>query len=148
MSRSSPRRAQTEPLVAIVAVFAVTVGLVAYAGVFESVSPRPASHELAHPTLERIYATLAPTGVVEPSQLDDCTSVGPKEYRVSITLSVEGRTWRAGDAVPDGIDRPGSNQQSEDPTRPRGTDRASRPVSVRLAPGVVRSGRLTVEVWR
>lgn len=142
MSRSSRHRGQTEPLVALVAVFAITVGLVAYAGVFESVVPNSSNHDIARPTLGRAYSSLAPAGVVDPKRFDSLDLAGPDGYQVQIILTVEGTTRQTGPPVPTKADR------SKEEDRKIHVDRATRSVSVRLRPGVIRSGELTVIAWR
>jgi hypothetical protein len=144
MSRSSTRRGQTEPLVAIVAVFAVVVGLVAYAGVFESILPGPPQQEIAIPTLGRAYATFAPAGVVDPKQLtrERLVPVGPDGYQVNVTVIGPRTEWHAGPPVPREVG------QSAGGIRKPSVDRATRPVSVRRGPGVVRPGMLQVAVWQ
>lgn len=130
MSPWSRRRAETEPVVAIVAVFAVAVGLATYAGFLEAALPSSPERDVAGPTLQRAYAQLAPGGVVEPDRLDAGAIDPPDGYRVRIDLTTRGADWHAG------------------PDAPQGADVASRPVTVRVAPGANRPGRLSVAVWR
>ncbi|WP_256298776.1 DUF7285 family protein [Haloarchaeobius salinus] len=129
MSRWSTRRAQVEPTAALVAVFAVAVGLTLYAGALDSLPVAEDSRRVAEPTLSRVHESLTETGVADPADLNEALAAGPDGYHVAVTLAADGERWRAGPAAP--------------PTAAT----AARPVSVRVAPGVVVSGRLHVEVW-
>lgn len=122
------RRAQTEPIAALVALFAVCGGLALYAGVAADATPSP-EPDAAAPAMERLSSVAVEDGVVAPGDLPepDAIVAGGREAR--ITLSYDGRGREFG------------------PEPPRGAVRASRPVSVRLRPGVRRPGRLVVEVW-
>lgn len=128
MSRSSTRRAQTEPLAALVAVFAVGVGLTAYAGVLGG-AIEPMDRNVAKPSLGRVGGEVSRGGVVRPPLLDSGTAAEPDGYRINVTVVAEGNRWTAG------------------PVAPADADRASRLVSVALGPGVARPGRLRVAVW-
>ena len=128
MSRWSTRRAQTEPIAALVAVLAVGVGLTAYAGVLGTALD-PLDRNVAEPTLGRVHHEVTADGVVRPALLDEGVSAGPDGYRVNATVTVDERRWTAGPIVP------------------LNADRADRPAGVALEPGVVRPGRLRVAVW-
>lgn len=135
MSRSSTRegercRSQAEPTVALAAVFAVAVGVSLYATVLADATPET-DREVAEPTLERVHERLTRGGVTAPDRIDAAAAAGPPGYDLNVTLEAAGREWYVGPTM--------------------GTDRgeagaASRRVSVRVAPGVVRSGRLGVRV--
>ncbi|MFC4407012.1 DUF7285 family protein [Haloarchaeobius iranensis] len=129
MSRWSTRRGQVEPTAALVAVFAVAVGLTLYAGALDSLPAAEDSRSVAEPTLSRVHESLTATGVANPADLHDTLAAGPDGYHVAVTLAADGERWRVGPAAP--------------PTAAT----AARPVSVRIAAGVVVSGRLRVEVW-
>jgi hypothetical protein len=139
MSRSSVRegdgcvrdvaRAQTEPLAALAALFAVCAAVTLYAGVLGDVTPR-SERDLASPTLDRVHDAVTTAGVAVPDRLAAAPADGPQGYRVAVTLTAEDREWRAGPTPPPGA-----------------TDAAVRSVGVRLAPGRVRAGRLGVVVW-
>ncbi|WP_435361293.1 DUF7285 family protein [Haloarchaeobius sp. DFWS5] len=133
MSRSSSCRAQTEPTAALAAVLAVCLGLTLYAGTLtstlQSFSPGDDDTQVAESTLGRAYATVAQDGVVDPDRLSQAATVGPAGYHVAVRLTADSEHWRAGPASPEAVAT------------------AVRPVSVRLAPGVVVSGTLRVEVW-
>jgi len=129
MSRWSTRRAQVEPTAALVAVFAVAVGLTLYAGALDSLPAAEDSRRVAEPTLSRVHESLTASGVADSADLSDTLAAGPDGYHVAVTLAADGERWRVGPAAP--------------PTAAT----AARPVSVRIAAGVVVSGRLRVEVW-
>lgn len=127
MSRSSDR-AQVEPLAALAAVFAVGVALTTYAGVLDAALPSP-DRNLAAPTVERVERAVTEAGVADPGALAEGLRAGPNGYRVNLTLRAAGTRWHAG------------------PDPPSSADAADRAVSVRVAPGRVRPGRLRAEVW-
>lgn len=121
-------RGQTEPIAAIVAVLAVGIGLTAYAGALDDTLPS-SERNVAEPTSFRVDAAISSGGVVDPSALPEGLRAGPDGYGVRLTLTVDGRTWQEG------------------PRAPPGADAVTRIVTVRVGPGVVRPGRLRVEVW-
>ncbi|MFB6281748.1 MAG: hypothetical protein ABEH40_06995 [Haloferacaceae archaeon] len=130
MSRSSARRGQVEPTVALAAVFGVVVGVGLYAGVLADAMPGERDRNLAAPTAERVHDELAPTAeIVVPKRLDRVGNATPDGYRANVTVRVAGRRWAVG------------------PAAPRRADAAARRTSVRLGPGRVRAGTLRVEVW-
>jgi len=137
-SRSSPRserrprsgtgRAQAEPLAAIAALLAVGIGLALFAGASGTV-PASSDRSVAGPALERASGELLRDGVVDPATVPDPPSIAPASHEARITVLVAGREHAVG------------------PEPPAEADRASRPVTVRVAPGDQRPGRLVVEVW-
>mgnify|MGYP000388474981 CR=1 FL=1 len=129
MSRSSARAA-TEPLAALVAVFAVTAGLALYAGTLDDTLAGVAGErDVAGPTADAVERRLTTGGVVDPARVSGSLSAVPSGYEGAVTLRAE-RRWSAG------------------PTPPAGADTDNRTVSVALGPATVRRGRLTVAVWR
>ncbi|USZ68912.1 hypothetical protein NGM10_04045 [Halorussus salilacus] len=133
MSPSSGR-AQVEPLAALVAVFAVGLAVSAYAGVLDSALPTP-DRNLADPTVERAERAVTDAGVVAPDELAGGLDAGPDGYRLNLTLVAGDRTWHAGPRAPPTVDSAAAS------------DAAEVTVSVRVAPGRVRPGRLRAEVW-
>lgn len=121
-------RGQTEPLAALAALLAVGVGLALFAGAAAD-GPAASDRSLADPALERATATALDDGVVDPKDLPAPRTVAPDGYEARVTLLFDGR------------------QRAVGPRPPDDADRASRPVTVRVAPGDLRSGRLVVEVW-
>lgn len=131
MSRSSGRRGQVEPTVALAAVFGVVVGVGLYAGVLADATPGDRARNLADPAAERIHDEVAPSAeIVVPARLDRAGAAAPDGHRVNVTVTVASRRWTVGPAAP--------------PT----ADTATRRTSVRVGPGRVRPGTLRVEVWR
>lgn len=129
MSRWSPReRAQTEPIAALVALFAVCAGLALYAGVAAEATPS-AEPDAAEPALERLSTVAVEDGAVDPEDLPDPDAIvaGGREARITLEY--------------------GSAASYAGPEPPEDAARASRPVAVRFEPGVRRPGRLIVEVW-
>ncbi|WP_026190264.1 DUF7285 family protein [Halomicrobium katesii] len=129
MSRSSAR-GQVEPLVALVAVAAVSLALSLYAGVLGDALPSQRDRELPETTLAAVDDHLAPAGVVEPRRVSDAVDAGPSGYHTNVSVTADGRQWQAGPVAPDDA----------------GT--ASERVSVRTRPAHVDAGRLRVAVWR
>lgn len=129
MSRSSACRGQAEPLVAVVAVFAVGVGLTVYAGALEDARPE-GDEPSVQPALDRAERAVSEGGVVEPRRLSAAPEVAPGSHRLNATVETQGEQWQVG------------------PTPPATARIATTRVSVRTAPGEVRPGRLTVRVWR
>ena len=129
MSRSSARAA-TEPLAALVAVFAVSAGLALYAGALDdSLADVVGDRDVAAPTADAVEQRLTSGGVVDPTRVNGSIRAIPPGYEGNVTLSAE-RRWSAG------------------PTPPARADSDSRTVSVALGPATVRRGRLRVAVWR
>jgi len=129
MSRSSARAA-TEPLAALVAVFAVGAGLALYAGTLDdAVADAAGDRDLAGPTADAVERRVTTGGVVDPERVSDALAAVPSGYEGNVTLRAE-RQWSVG------------------PTPPAGADTDDRTVSVALGPATVRRGRLTVAIWR
>lgn len=135
MLRSSDS-AQVEPLAALVAVFAVGAALTTYAGVLDATLPTP-DRNLAEPTVERVERAVSEAGVVEPTRLSEGVHAGADGYQVNVTLVAGDRTWHAGPTPPARADA----SRDADST-------AEIAVSVQVAPGQIRAGRLRVEVWQ
>ena len=129
MSRSSARAA-TEPLAALVAVFAVSAGLALYAGTLDdTLAGVGTERDVAGPTADAVERRVTTGGVVDPELVPNSLEAIPSGYEGSVTLRAE-RQWSAG------------------PTPPAGADTDTRTVSVALGPATVRRGRLRVAVWR
>ncbi|WP_324663121.1 DUF7285 family protein [Haloarcula sediminis] len=129
MSRSSARAA-TEPLAALVAVFAVSAGLALYAGTLDdTLADVGNGRDVAGPAADAVERRITTGGVVDPTRVSDSLSAVPSGYEGNVTLWAE-RQWSAG------------------PTPPAGADTDNRTVSVALGPATVRRGRLRVAVWR
>ncbi|WP_224269891.1 DUF7285 family protein [Haloprofundus salinisoli] len=132
------RRAQAESTTALVAVFVIVVALSLYAVVFDGVKPTE-TRALADPMLERVSGELTDDGVADPTALDDTRDAAPDGYSLNVSLAVGEHRWTVGPPVP---------TERTHPARERSLDGATRRLSVRLRPGVVRPGRLRVAVWR
>lgn len=132
MSRSSDRRAQTDPLVALVAILAVVAGSGLYMATFSTLPTASPDRNWAGPALERASATLTEGTIVDPSQLNQtlADSVVPSARAVRIVIESENRTWSTEPVTSDG-DR----------------DIAARLVPIRIGPDSIRLGRLRVAVW-
>lgn len=151
MSRSSSaegRRAQTEPIAALVAVAAVCVALSVYAGYVADAMPGASDRAVEDATLERVWAAIGADGVYDPATevetLVDATDL-PDGYVVSVTVTTMGENGTV--TVPEAA-RFDPDGGAADGSRPDDPGTASRPVAVAVGPGDVRGGRLTVEVWR
>ncbi|MFD1634810.1 DUF7285 family protein [Haloplanus ruber] len=131
MSRSSGR-GQVEPTAALVVLLAVSSAVSAYAVALNGVgAEHQADRALAGPTLDRVTSVLVTGGVAAPTRTERAHRTGPDGYRLNVTVAAAGRRWYAGATPPRGAT----------------TDAAGRAMSVRLAPGRVRPGRVRVEVW-
>jgi hypothetical protein len=131
MSPSSDR-ATTEPLVVLVAVFAVTLGVTLYAGVVdEAFGTLDDDRNIATSSADAVEQRLSSAGVVRPGGLNSALDAVPADYHVNVTITATtGERWGGGREPP-------SNADTE-----------TRIVSVRVRPGAVRRGTLTVRVWR
>lgn len=129
------RRAQTSPVAALVACFAVVCGVSIYAGVLDDAVPS-ADRDLAGPTLDRVTDAASDAGVVVPKALDGARRVGPDGYAVNVSVRVGPLD-----------DRSNADTYRYGPTAPPTVDTAARDVSVRVAPGRIRTGRVVVRVW-
>ncbi|MCJ0619686.1 hypothetical protein JZX76_09240 [Haloarcula hispanica] len=131
MSPSSDR-ATTEPLAALVAVFAVTLGVALYAGVLDDAfGTLDDDRNIATPTADTVEQQLSSAGVVQPDGLDTALDAVPANYHGNVTITATtGERWSSGRKSP-------SNADTE-----------TRTVSVQVGPGAVRRGTLTVRVWR
>lgn len=139
-SRSSTpeqSRGQASPTTALVAVATIGIGLSLYATVLAGVAPTP-HHDVAEPTLERVYNAVTSADVAEPERLDAAAMTGPEGYELQATLRVDGRIWTAGPVPP----------RSKSDSNGARTETATRRVAVRTGPGSVVAGRLRVVVWR
>ena len=124
-------RAQAEPLAALTAVFAVTVGLGIYTGALHAAIPVPDDRHLAPTALDAVADRVGDdTGVLSPKRLGSAPAVAPDGHRLNATLTADGRRWRVGP-----------------PTPTAASDRAGRRVPVRVAPNRTAVGRLRVVVW-
>ncbi len=127
---SSPDKGQTEPLAALVAVFALGVGLSLYVGVLDSTLPSlTVESEMAPIAADRFVEEASALGVVRPPIGDAVDAASPNGYATNATLRSDPGVWTGG------------------PTREPSADCVRRRVSVRTAPGRVRPGTLEVCVW-
>lgn len=122
-------RGQVEPLAALAALFAVTVGLSTYALVLTDTSAST-DRDVARPALAAVHDQSTVQGTVRPGRLGRALDHGPAGTRLNVSLTTSERRWAVG------------------PPASAHGDRASRRVSVRLGPGRVRVGSLRVVVWR
>lgn len=122
-------RGQVEPLAALAALFAVSVGLSTYALVIADTSG-PTDRDVARPALAAVHDQVTVQGAVLPARLGRALDHGPAGTRLNVSLTTRDERWAVGP-----------------PTAAHG-DRASRRVSVRLGPGRVRAGSLQVVAWR
>lgn len=131
MSRSSARRAQVEPVPALVAVVVLCLAVGAYATVRADVLPNGENDAPANAVLAETVdaATLNGSVVVNPTTLD-VDSVVPEGYEVTITIVAGDHEW---------------THSTENPPPDAASD--SRRAPVQVAPGTIRPGQIRVEVW-
>jgi hypothetical protein len=123
-------RGQFEPVVALVAVFAVSAGLVTYADTLEGVVPDDRDRRTATTTLDRVHDHLRVAGVVVPDRLDGALSAAPDGWQATVSLRTREGYWQRG------------------PEPPSGGQVAQRRVSVRVTATDHDPGTLRVVVWR
>lgn len=126
MERSSGR-AYVEPLAALASVFAVAVGLTVYAGALDE-ALGPTERSVAEPVLEELVRAASVDGVVDPDRL--AAADPPAGWTANVTLATPDGRWTRG------------------PSPPASADRYRRQVAVRLGPGSIRPGQVTVVAWR
>ncbi|MHB9288393.1 hypothetical protein ACKVMT_15290 [Halobacteriales archaeon Cl-PHB] len=126
--RRSLARGQVEPVAALAAVFAVCAGLAVYAGAVGGLLGGD-DREVAETALDAAARDAGPPGVVTVDGLRS-VAVAPHGWTANLTLRTAAQRIHLG------------------PTPPDDAQRASRQVAVRLAPGRIRPGSLTVEVWQ
>jgi len=129
---ASSDRATTEPIATLVAVFAVTFGLALYAGVIDDAfATLDDDRNVATPTTDAVEQQLSSAGVVQPGGVDKSLDAVPANYHGNVTVrATTGEQWSSGREPPNSVDI------------------ETRTVSVRVGPGSVRRGTLTVRVWR
>lgn len=124
------RRGQVEPLAALAAVFAVGIGLSLYVGVLDGTLPELTSNRrMAVVAADRLLAEASAFGSLRPPLDDPAAAARPTGHELNATLRSDGVTWTAG------------------PQRQPSADCVTRRVSVGVAPGRVRAGRLEVCTW-
>jgi hypothetical protein len=129
MSRSSARRAQVEPLAALVAVAALGIALGLYAGAAETATPPPRDRATAEVALVAVVSELRAGSVVAPGRVEGAGTVAPDGHRIRVSVRAADRVWRDG------------------PRPPTDAERASRTLPIRVGPDAVVPGRVRVEVW-
>ncbi|WP_336034842.1 DUF7285 family protein [Halobacterium yunchengense] len=131
MSRSSARRAQVEPLPAIVAVTVLCAAVATYGAVrADALSGLSGDRAPAEQVLADAVDATTPEGsvVVDPDRLT-AADVAPAGFEASVTVTAGSHEWRAGAGSP-----------------PPNAATASQRAPVRVD-GEVRPGRVTAEVW-
>jgi len=127
---SSPDRGQTEPLAALVAVFALGVGLSLYVGVLDSTLPSLTEEsEITPIAADRLVDEASTSGAIRPPIGTAVERARPDGYAMNATLRADSAVWHGG------------------PIRPPTADCVRQRVRVRTAPATVRPGSLEVCVW-
>jgi hypothetical protein len=128
---SSSARAQVEPLAALVAVFALGVGLSLYVGVLDStVSTVTDEAGVTPAATAKLESEASSFGTIQPPIESAVETAKPDGRELNASLRTERLAWHGG------------------PTRSGSMDCEARSVSVRTAPGRVRPGELEVCTWR
>jgi hypothetical protein len=121
---------QTEPLAALVAVFALGIGLSLYVGVLDSTLPMLSTESEITPTAaDKLVAESSSFGAIRPPIGGAVAASRPRGYELNATVRADETIWTGG------------------PPRVGAADCLERSVSVRTAPGQVRPGILEVCVW-
>lgn len=143
------KRAQSEPLAALVSVAAVCLVVSLYVGAYTDVITQTGEdRELADPTADAIRGEIRSDGAFDaeiPIKTAVDRSTLPEGYAVAIevvSIDEDGRQKQAGSEQFD------ASGNVMDLSPPGDTQRVTRPIPVRLQPGDVRPGRLVVEVWQ
>jgi hypothetical protein len=127
---SSSDRGQTEPLAALVAVFALGLGLSLYVGVLDSTLLSLSDEREITPTAaDRLVSESSSFGILDPPIAAHVAASRPRGHELNATVRAEGSAWTGG------------------PPRVGSIDCTERSVSVRTAPGRIRPGQLEVCVW-
>lgn len=126
----SSDRGQTEPLAALVAVFALGLGLSLYVGVLDSTLPLlSGGHKITPTAADRLVTEGSSFGVIDPPITGSVAAARPTGYHLNGTVGTEESVWTGG------------------PPRIDAADCVVRSVRVRTAPGRIRRGILEVCVW-
>lgn len=141
-------RAQSEPLAALLSVAAVCFVFSLHVGVLSEVTAELGQdRDIAGPTADAVWQKLRTDGAIE-AETDISSTVArpslPEGYAVAVrvtTVRDDGRVREVGDAAFD------TTGEATTLSPPANAETISRPVAVRIRPGDVRPGRLTVEVW-
>lgn len=124
------RRGQVEPLAALAAVLAVSIGLSLYVGVLDATLPElTTDRRMAVVAADRLVTEATSFGAMATPFDGPAEAARPSGHELNASLRSDGRTWTAG---------------SE---RASSADCVTRRVSVGVAPGRVRTGRLEVCTW-
>ncbi len=125
---ASRRRATTEPIAALAAVFAVCAGLTLYVTTFDATVPPDREANPAEAALTEIHDRATVMGTATPDRFEQsANAVG--DHRMNATLTVDDRQWSVGPPPSDG------------------RNEAVRDVPVETEGGDVRSGTLRVVTW-
>lgn len=98
---SSRRRAQVEPLPALLALAVFAIGVSLYGGTLADVT-LPTESTISDATMTRTVQILSEGSVVVPDRMNALDGALPKE--MAVVLRAEGRTWHWG-TPPDDPDR-------------------------------------------
>jgi len=142
-------RGQTEPLAALVSIAAICVAISVYTGFATALLAGFESERAAdRATLDSVWADLNQNGLVEGNGTAIERRVGPKTlprgHRVELGVTIVGDDGRRETVDGATFDTDGRRRVLEPPDS---APTSTRPVPVRVAPGDVRPGRLTVVVW-
>lgn len=95
---SSARRAQVEPLPALLALAVFAIGLSLYGGTLEGVT-LPTDPEVSDATMTQTHGALSEGTVVVPDRMD--TLDGALPTGTAVVLRADGQTWRWGPTLDD-----------------------------------------------
>lgn len=125
-----PDRGQTEPLAALIAVFALGAGLSLYVGALESTLPLLSTDSGITPTAaDRLVSEASSFGALRPPIAGATETARPSGYAMNATVRTDAGVWHGGDPTSDAADC------------------VRRQVAVGVAPGTVRPGTLEVCTW-
>ena len=141
-------RGQTEPLAALAAIALVCTAITLYTGfygaVFDSVGE---DRRLGSVTAERVWEAIGENGIYDsdddPRTLLEAATI-PRGVTVRLTVAYVGEDGRMETAGETTVDDRGAAVGTAPPAT---AERFRRSVPVRIAPGDVKPGTLTVVIW-
>ncbi|WEL17710.1 MULTISPECIES: hypothetical protein [unclassified Halorhabdus] len=144
----SPTRGQTEPLAALAAVALVCTAITLYTGLYgELFDGVGQDRSLGEVTTERVWEAIGENAIYDsdddlPTLIEASTVPQGATVKVTVThVGDGGRIETAGTAT---FDAQGDVIRTDPPTA---AERYNRSVPVRISPGDVQPGTLTVVVW-
>lgn len=151
VSRSSTRdRAQTEPIAGLLAVIFIALAFSFYTGVTADLLPGQSDRNVEEGLTETVWPQIETDGAYDNGTLNTVSVIDrstlPRAYYVYVNVTMLNSSgWVELNEVVY-TPNPSTGPISMDP--PEKADLTSRPIPIRMAPGNIRTGRLTIAVWK